>query len=699
VSLDTMRAKAVAAAEATLHRKVEIGAMRLQIFSGLGASVEHVVVHNGKGFESPSLLSADRVSVKVAFWPLLSRRLEVRRLAFDGVVLTVERAPSGALNVNDALSAGKRDSAPASQAAAAALSVSTLEIARGRVAFVDRKVAPGTAITVAIDDLSGQVADVGPSRPARFAFAARFLADKARNLSVSGTFGPPPSGAPVGETPLEAEVGAQNVALARLAPYVAAFAASDPGVFNLTGRVSGKLLGSLALSGRIALDPPAGARLPAVDGTFTASLDWGRGSFSLARSVFDVAELPIALEGRVDDLHATPRVDLRAGTPGEVGLDHVTGLPGLAGRFPAGWKLGGRVRVDVQIQGAVSALDVRGAADASELAVSRDGRPMFEAPSFHATVDARGPETLAGRLTAPAGAFDAVPFQNLRADWTWTKAVLMLAPTADVFGGTLTARADTDFSKPKSESRLSLDVRGVQAQPLVEAATSARNVLAGTLDGKISLTSPGFGWDAISKSGRGEGRLSVKDADLRTLQLMPEVAQTLGAVGRVAGFQVPPSLESTKFSMLETSLQLADGRVATPDLVLTGRDITASADGSLGLDKSLAYAGRVVLGPALVKSLGSAGRDLADAQGRVSLPFHASGQITAPRVTIDESVVVELGRRVLAREAGDRLGGAAGKALRDALGGGDTGGKAADPMDVLQRLLKAPAPTPTAPPR
>ena len=99
VSLDTMRAKVVAAAEATLHRKVEIGAMRLQIFSGLGASVEHVVVHNGKGFESPSLLSADRVSVKVAFWPLLSRRLEVRRLAFDGVVLTVERAPSGALNV------------------------------------------------------------------------------------------------------------------------------------------------------------------------------------------------------------------------------------------------------------------------------------------------------------------------------------------------------------------------------------------------------------------------------------------------------------------------------------------------------------------------------------------------------------------------------------------------------------------------
>src|SRR5262249_11054690 len=145
-----------------------------------------------------------------------------------------------------------------------------------------------------------------------------------------------------------------------------------------------------------------------------------------------------------------------------------------------------------------------------------------------------------------------------------------------------------------------------------------------------------------------------------------------------------------------TSLVLADGRVATPDLQLSGRDVAAAANGSIGLDKTLAYEGRVVLGPAVVKSLGTAGRYVADSAGRVTLPFHAAGNLTAPKVSIDESVVLDLGRHALARGAQERLGGAAGQALGQVLGGD---GKAASAVDVLQQLLRAPAPTPTPTPR
>jgi hypothetical protein len=213
------------------------------------------------------------------------------------------------------------------------------------------------------------------------------------------------------------------------------------------------------------------------------------------------------------------------------------------------------------------------------------------------------------------------------------------------------------------------------------------------LNGQISLTSRGLGWDAISKTGRGEGRLSLTDADLRTVKLMPEVARSLSAVGKVAGFQVPASLEDTRFSTLETSLKLADGRVTTPDLALSGRDVAVTADGSLGLDKTLSYQGRIVLGPAVVKSLGNTGRYLADSSGRVALPFRATGAISAPKVSIDESVVVDLGRHVLAREAQEKIGGAAGKALGDVLDSGD--GRKSNSLDLLQQLLRAPAPTPT----
>ena len=157
---------------------------------------------------------------------------------------------------------------------------------------------------------------------------------------------------------------------------------------------------------------------------------------------------------------------------------------------------------------------------------------------------------------------------------------------------------------------------------------------------------------------------------------------------------MPPSLEETKFTTLETSLKLADGRVATPDLTMSGRDVALTADGSIGLDQTIAYQGRIQLGPSIVKSLGNTGRYLADSNGRITLPFHASGPLAAPKVTIDESVVLDLGRRVLAREAQEKLGGSAGRILGGVLEGGE--GKKGDPVDILQQLLqRPPPPTPT----
>src|ERR1700732_2044486 len=99
VSLEAVRARVIRAAAYALHRKVEAGAIRLEIFSGLGAGVEKVVVRNRDAWGSASpLLSADHLSVKVAFWPLLSRRVEVRRVVLDGVTVSIERSPERAVN-------------------------------------------------------------------------------------------------------------------------------------------------------------------------------------------------------------------------------------------------------------------------------------------------------------------------------------------------------------------------------------------------------------------------------------------------------------------------------------------------------------------------------------------------------------------------------------------------------------------------
>ena len=120
----------------------------------------------------------------------------------------------------------------------------------------------------------------------------------------------------------------------------------------------------------MALTPAAGSSHPSVDGTFAAVLDWPKGTLAIGHSLFDIANLPLDVEGRIDDLHKERRVALRIGTPGDVELDKVTGLPGLAGRLPASIKLSGRVRVEAQIDGPAAELEMRGSADASSFGVS-----------------------------------------------------------------------------------------------------------------------------------------------------------------------------------------------------------------------------------------------------------------------------------------------------------------------------------------
>ncbi len=694
LSLDAMRARILGAVESALHRKVEAGAIRLEIFSGLGAGIEKFTVRNGPGWETPNLTSADRLSVKLAFWPLLSRRIEVRKIVLEGAAVTIERDPAGVLNVSDFLAPAPAGGGEPEAPSAASLLVARLQVVRGRFLFVDRKVAPGKTVTIALDDLTGEIADVSPTSAARFDLAARFLADTGRNLTLKGTFGPPVPGKGLGEAPLKAAFAAKGLALVRLRPYIGA-SGPDPGVFSIDGTLEGAPLGSLQLAGSAALAPPsASSPIPPVEGKFAMTLDWPAGSLAIAKSLLAVAKLPLTAEGRVDGLRASPRVDLRIATPGEVPLDSVTGLPGLSGSLPPDVKLSGRVRLEASVEGPASDLETRASIDASAFSVTRGGAPLFAAPAVRATLASRGKQPLAGRVTAPSGTLQKLPFQNLLADWTWDKGALTLSQEMRTFGGTLRGRVEADLSRPKSESKVSLDVQGVQAQPLVESLTSLRNVISGVLTAKMSVASRGLTWDDFSKTGLGEGRLSLANAELKTVELMPRIASTLNAVGSVAGFQVPASLESTRFTTLETGLRLADGRLATPGLTLSGRDVAASAEGSIGLDRTLAYAGRVTLGAAVVKSLGNTGRYLADEQGRLSLPFRATGPIAAPKVVVDESLILELGRRVLARRTRDQIPGGAGKVIGDALESSD--GKT-DPLSLLQQFLKAP-PTPTPSP-
>ena len=353
-------------------------------------------------------------------------------------------------------------------------------------------------------------------------------------------------------------------------------------------------------------------------------------------------------------------------------------------------KLSGRLKLEAKVRGASSRLAVRASLDGAPFAVHIDGQPVLAAPSVGATVESRGAGGLAGRITAPKGTLRSLPFEELAANWSWNQGVLTLRPRARVLGGELGAGVVVDLAHPDSESRLEIDFEGLRGEWLQGSHASVRNAFSGALTGRMSVTSKGLSWNAVSRTARGEGRVAVEGADLRTPQLRPEVMRALSAVGRVAGFQVSESLESTRFDDLRTSLRLADGRVVTPDLRLSGRDVTILADGWVGFDRTLSYEGRIILRPTIVRSFGRVGEYMADAQGQLVLPFRVSGQIGAPEVTIDKRLALDLGRRAVARLAQEKLRGGAGRILGDALGRG--GGRRERLANLLQQFLRPPTP-------
>ena len=108
LSLESVRSRILSAVGSSLHRKVEAGAIHLELVSGFGARIEKFVVRNPPGWETPALTTVDRLSVKLAFWPLLRRRVEVRRIELDGATVSIERDPSGRSSIADLLEARTR---------------------------------------------------------------------------------------------------------------------------------------------------------------------------------------------------------------------------------------------------------------------------------------------------------------------------------------------------------------------------------------------------------------------------------------------------------------------------------------------------------------------------------------------------------------------------------------------------------------
>lgn len=87
--------------EAAIQRKVEIQDVSVSIFGGLGADVEGVKIYNPPGFSRDEFVEFKTLSIRVKFWPLFRKRIEMKKLILDQPVIALEKDINGVSNVDD----------------------------------------------------------------------------------------------------------------------------------------------------------------------------------------------------------------------------------------------------------------------------------------------------------------------------------------------------------------------------------------------------------------------------------------------------------------------------------------------------------------------------------------------------------------------------------------------------------------------
>ena len=99
VSPERIKGPLVSHVAAALHRQVEVGAVRLQLLTSLGVTLENLRIENPPGWPQPRFLKIGTLAVKVAFLPLLRGKIELTTMLVRDGDIAIERSPSGQLNL------------------------------------------------------------------------------------------------------------------------------------------------------------------------------------------------------------------------------------------------------------------------------------------------------------------------------------------------------------------------------------------------------------------------------------------------------------------------------------------------------------------------------------------------------------------------------------------------------------------------
>jgi AsmA protein len=413
ISLDSVKGQIVAQAEEALQRKVDIGQVRLQILTGLGAGLEQLTIHNPPGWQQPYFVKVGTLAVKVAFLPLLRRKIEIRKIILSNGDIFLERNAKGLMNYADLIQPGPKAGKPAPSpptgdttpevSPLAALLVSKVSLQHVNITFIDHKVVPGQTLTTTARDVQVDISNVALNTPIDFDISTALLTDGGHNVRLYGRLGPIPETLAFDRTPIHLTLQAKDISLGKLAPYMGPEPTLTKGQLATEITIQGSLASNLGINGTLSLAQGAlrtttgkEQALPQVTFTPNLTVNLAQALVQLTEVRFDLAPLHATLTGTVRNLTATPQFDVQLATNNFSLGEVLAQFPMLAAALPTPTAIQGRLQLQGAAKGTPSNLraDTRLTVDSLSLksgtfsGAKAQGGMRFETTKMHATLRA-----------------------------------------------------------------------------------------------------------------------------------------------------------------------------------------------------------------------------------------------------------------------------------------------------------------------
>ncbi len=661
-----------------LHRPVSVGKMSLNLFP-LGVGVEDLSIGEKPEIRTGQpFATAKNIAVKADLFTLLRGQISVDSLVLTSPVITLAKGKDGKWNFADLTSSESSNSKP--------VTLDLLKITDGSVVLFESK--------ALYQHLDVEVTGIGPGRKMGIKAAVHLPGDKGGTLNFEGT----------GPAPFDGKLIAKDASLSALTAFAGSKSVLDgalSGDINLKldqtrTTVTGRLdLANATRSGK-ALNIPMALDFSVVDDTATGKIQAsqlnitagklnakGSGEYdSKAATVNGKLSLPGADLAEVlalaqvfggPEASGTGSVSLNMTIRGPVASPEYAGDGSLQnvelklasltkplGIKTAAIRLDGRSASISNLDASLAGTNIKGNGSISNFTspnikfdLAADKLDVAEWQQLPAATSetgsggaARPPSAIYAQGTLRVGTLlsQGLQLSDVQAQALYLDQKLTLSPlSAKLFGGTQSGRLVADL-KPKVPT-VSLDIKmaGVEANQLLTATSSLKNMLYGALaaNGGLSMH---LGAGDMPKTLNGKLSASLANGHLAGTDILKELA----GVGKFLGYQGNPQ-SVTNIAQLGGDVDFKDGLATTNNLQMVMDGGSLGAAGTINLvDQTINLKATAILDKAFSQKVGGTSvggylsTALSNSKGELVLPVIITGTFDKPRFAPDAARFAEM---------------------------------------------------------